>query len=310
MLADTLKSLLQQTLSPHEYEIIVVDNASSDDTHAVVQSFLNDRQAGVKIHYVREDRLGLHFARHAGARVARGDILAYTDDDAIVDKGWLAGLLAGYDSPHVACVGGKILGQWTVEPPDWIRPYGPGWLSLLDLGDEVQKLDYEGIYGCNFSIRKSVLFEVGGFNPESFGAIWLGDGETGLLRKVLRAGYKIVYTPHAVVWHVIPPERMTLRYLKRRFANQGACDQYANYRVYRWPPVRLLHRSGRMALRALDRKLRALKYRPAKDDAYYAHELKAAYFWSISRYCLSLIYDGDFRQMVLREDWINEPVEH
>jgi glycosyltransferase involved in cell wall biosynthesis len=308
-LIDTLNSLCRQSLPVEQYDIVVVDNASSDDTPAVVRAWLQDERtinSGVSVRYIREERLGLHFARHAGVRKAGGEILAFTDDDAVVDEHWLAALLEPYTLAQTGCVGGKILPRWLSEPPTWLLPYAPGNLSLLDLGEETITLNWPGIFGCNFSIRRSVLYEVGGFNPDSFGDVWLGDGETGLLCKVMDAGYEITYTPRAVVWHVIPQQRMTLRYLKLRRANQGACDAYAYYRKYRSRKRHLLRKSVTMLGYALRHKARALGHRSYKDAAYYDHELQASYLASQARYFWRLLWDSRFRCLVFQEDWIHD----
>jgi glycosyltransferase involved in cell wall biosynthesis len=299
---NAVRSLTQQSFD--SYEIVVVDNAGDPALAEAVRALgANTR---VPLLYTVEPRTGLHYARHAGARLARGRILAFTDDDALADSGWLAALVEPYDDDRVACAGGKILLRWEAPPPAWVRPYGPGYLSLLDYGDEPKELCSPDLYGCNLSIRRSTLFELGGFNVDSYGDSWLGDGETGLLRKALAAGHKLIYAPSAVVWHVIPPERATLRYLRKRFANQAACDEYAHYRQYRWPRPRLLRRAARMLLRAGARKSAALAEMPRRPDVYYAHELSAAYFAAAARYNLRLASDGRLRQLVLREDWLND----
>lgn len=301
-LQGTLKSLRSQTLPSDDYEIIVVDNGSRDATHDVVSSL--NKKGGKEIFYVREERLGLHFARHAGTSAARGEILAFTDDDAIVDAMWLRALLNVYGDDTVECAGGKILPIWEVEPPDWVRPYGPGYLSLLDLGDKIIELKKPGIYGCNFSIRKSLLFQLHGFNPDSFGDFWLGDGETGLLRKVLDAGLKIIYTPNAIVHHIIPGSRVTLEYLKRRSSNEGACSSYAAYKRKRPGRARLLlgclkHAAKWMVLRTF-----AAGNGILGQEARFHNQIRASYYWRRIWYDLRLIYDKSLRDLVEKDDWL------
>jgi glycosyltransferase involved in cell wall biosynthesis len=187
------------------------------------------------VHYIHEPCNGLHNARHAGAAAACGDVLVYVDDDVICPPRWLAELLAPYSiDPRTACVGGRILPLYEAEPPAWLVSF-PGSLSLLDRGDEIKELHWpEDIYGCNFSIRKSVLIDVGGFNPDGFRdrrMLWYrGDGETGLLLKVYLAEYKVVYTPHAWLYHRVPASRMTVEYLTRRAFNQGLSDGFTAHR--------------------------------------------------------------------------------
>lgn len=90
--------------------------------------------------------------------------------------------------------GGKILPRYETKEPDWAR-YFPGYLSILDRNGEIAKVNDAGIWGCNFSIRKSVLYEVSGFHPDAMPwplVRYRGDGETGLLNKAIEIGYDVV----------------------------------------------------------------------------------------------------------------------
>jgi len=306
-LRHTIASLQQQSLPSDDYEIIVVDNASTDDTKTVVEEA--NRKGAKEVRYVYEGRLGLHNARHAGARAAQARILAFTDDDAICERDWLEQLLACYSDPQVGCAGGKILPKWEVPPPTWILRY-PGALALLDRGDEVKELKWpEDIYGCNFSIRREVLFGLGGFNPESFSDIWLGDGETGLVRKVYAAGWKVIYNPKAVVWHIIPQSRLTLEYMKRRFANQGAADSYSAYQSKHPTPVFLGFRSIVFLFLACGFQIISLLLKGIHSEIYYVSALRAVYCLSRSRYEFKLIFDKQLRALAACRDWINESTE-
>jgi glycosyltransferase involved in cell wall biosynthesis len=303
-LKNALTSVQSQSFPKDAYEVIVVDNNSTDETPEIVAELNTTGEK--EVIYVKEPNIGLHNARHAGAKVAQGEILAYTDDDAICYPNWLSELIRAYSNPEVGCAGGKILPKWEVEPPKWVERY-QDYLSLLDWGDEIKELKTVDIYGCNFSIRKSVLFEVGGFNPEAFGDIWLGDGETGLLRKVLNADYKIVYTPKAIVWHVIPESRLTIEYMKRRFANQGAADSYtAHHRDKKFGRMRLLFYFNRFGLHCLVYNLLAIKGKFSKNiEDSYKYELTSSYYKSRCLYELRLIYDNKLRKLVEKEGWIN-----
>lgn len=240
-LREAVASVVAQNFPKDEYEILVVDNAPQATPESMV---LCEPLSSPPIRYVHEPCNGLHNARHAGARLAQGDILVYIDDDVSCPSGWLAALLAPYADSEVSCVGGRILPLYEAEPPEWLTDFS-GFLSLLDRGDETKELGWpQDIYGCNFSIRKSVLIAVGGFNPDSFGdprLIWYrGDGESGLLLKIYRAGYKVVYTPHGWLYHRVPKTRMTVQYLARRAFNQGLSDGFSAYRHHRDAQSRLL----------------------------------------------------------------------
>jgi glycosyltransferase involved in cell wall biosynthesis/SAM-dependent methyltransferase/predicted O-methyltransferase YrrM len=246
-LKEALVSLLQQDFPSAKYEIIAVDNQPTGEAHKIVQELEQDQKRSIR--YVEEPKVGLHHARHAGAREARGEILIYVDDDVVVHPHWLSAMVATFAHPHVACVGGKTIPKWeTVEPPNWLS-WSPGGLSLLDLGEESKELSWpEEVYGCNMAVRRSVLYEVGGFNPDGMGdrrLIWLrGDGETGLQQKIYDAGYKVIYNPQAWLYHCIPASRLTPEYFRWRSFIHGISASYTRIRQYpsRWRM--LLHAVG------------------------------------------------------------------
>ncbi len=304
-LGQTLEALQTQALPSWAYEIIVADNGSTDGTQAMA-SHLAKEPGGAAIHYVREEQLGLHFARHAGARAAHAPILAFIDDDARADRNWLAALLESFADPSVGCVGGRINLAWERQPPRWMERYGPGWLGGLDLGESAHEVDEAGIYGSNLAIRKDVLMQVGGFNPDSFGTLWLGDGETGLVRKVRQAGWKAMYAPRAVVWHDVPAARMTLAYLKRRSANQGASDSYTAYRQNGPGRGRLLegaleHGAKAAILAALAGACRALRL-----ERRCHAEIMSSYHQRYAAYSWRLTHDQALRRLAEKDDWLEE----
>ena len=304
-LKDALISTLNQTFSPDEYEIIVVDNGSTDNTRQVIDE-LNQRYDN-RVRYFYEFHLGLHNARHAGAKAAKGEILAYVDDDVICDSNWLSELVKPYTDPEVGCVGGKILPKWEAEPPEWVKQY-PSSLSLLDLGPEIKELKTPKIYGCNLSIKRSLLFEVGGFNPDAFGdkkLIWYrGDGETGLLVKVLATGRKMVHTPHAVVWHVIPKSRLTISYFKKRFFIQGISSSFSAYRTAKFSRFKLFYRSCKFGIASIVCEILAFISKILKKDGYFKYEFAASSFKSRFIYEFKLIYDKRLRESVERKSWL------
>jgi glycosyltransferase involved in cell wall biosynthesis len=238
-LRDTLVSILQQESLPGQYEIIVVDNKPTGEVHEMVQGL--EQESHRSIGYVEETNVGLHNARHAGAREALREILVYVDDDVIATPGWLKAILNVFTNQEVALVGGKILPKWEGDIPDWINlfkselEYGwtIGYLSLLDFGSIRKEIPARFVYGCNYSIRKSILSEFGGFHPDSFPQELIqyrGDGETALSLAIEEEGYGVVYEPKATVYHRIPRERLTVEYFCQRAFNQGVSDSYSEIR--------------------------------------------------------------------------------
>ena len=239
-LVEAINSVLDQSLPPENYEIIVVDNGSSDNTRQVIQN-LNKENLN-RIRYFHEKKSGLHNARHKGLKEARGEILVFADDDIIAAPLWLEMILENFKSKDVALVGGKILPRWEGKIPDWIdlfknyTKYGwtIGYLSLLDFGDKAKIIPGKYVFGCNFSIRKKILFECGGFHPDAMPEELIkyrGDGETALANTVQAKGYKIMYEPTALIYHRVPPERLTIEYFCRRAFNQGVSESFSEIRL-------------------------------------------------------------------------------
>src|SRR5438309_3929174 len=145
------------------YEIIVVDNASTDATRQVVKN-LQSNVDGRVLRYVSEDRLGLHNARHADARAANGEILVFTDDDATFDPGWLQGYATAF-AKHLdmAAAGGPVRPVYDSSPPQWVLDYVGRKkicpiLSLMEPYPEF-RLDPKGyFFGVNMAIRRNILF--------------------------------------------------------------------------------------------------------------------------------------------------------
>ncbi|RAM51569.1 MAG: hypothetical protein C6Y22_10940 [Hapalosiphonaceae cyanobacterium JJU2] len=232
-----IKSFCLQNLSPNQFEILVVDNGSNDNTKDIIEAAIS-KFPSHKIRYIYEPEPGLLSGRHRGALEAKGEILTFVDDDIEADVNWLRAIKESFDDPTVQMVGGRNLPKYEVEPPKWLEwfwlehPYGKlcAELSLLDFGDQVREIDANYVWGLNFSIRKSTLLELGGFHPDCIPKhlqYFQGDGETGLTQKANKKGYKAIYQPQALVWHSVSQDRMSYEYFEKRYFYQGVCDSYS-----------------------------------------------------------------------------------
>src|SRR6185436_1712882 len=133
-----------------QFEIIVVDNNSTDDTKRVVKNYIKHLPQ-VTMHYVLEPRLGLHYGRNAGAKVSKFDILYFTDDDVIADPQVLSEISRPFlIDPAVATATGRVLPKWEKEPPRWVqRLMNNSFLSLMDPSEDLiiaKSINY--LYGC------------------------------------------------------------------------------------------------------------------------------------------------------------------
>ena len=216
----TLDSLLRQN-TRCDFEVVVVDNNSSDSTSATVRAL--DR-----VRYVFEGRQGLTYARNTGIEHSSGEIIAFVDDDATAAPDWLEELRRVYERfPDAWCVGGKIVLDLPEKLPSWFDPsikYLTGYLSGLDLGEEIVRLHYPGeLYGTNFSIARSAIARVGAFSR----ALAVGVPSSSQVKtrsmcwRIQRAGGGVFYNGRAVVTHRVPPSRLERRFFRRRAYWEG-----------------------------------------------------------------------------------------
>jgi len=306
-LLQALCSLQDQTLC--DFEILAVDNAADSKVHRMIAEF--NHTARLPASYLPEPRLGVHHARHVGARAAKGELLVFTDDDASFDPGLLIAYAKAFaEHPEMAAAGGPVRPIWEVPPPKWLLEFMGdaklfGSLSLMEPYDEF-RLDTEGFFwSVNMAIRRDILFAAGGFHPEATGNIWLGDGETGLNYKLWERRTVIGYVPEAIVYHHIPPQRMTVKYLCRRSANQGAADTYAHFHHGGLGRLRLLMYAARIAIKNGMFWIVAHLVKGQTDARSLHIQLRAARTQSQLKYVIQLMLDEDFQQMVLKEDWLN-----
>ena len=153
-------------------------------------------------------------------RVAENDILAFVDDDAEVIPDWLSLIAPVYDDTSVAAVGGPISVRWNPEPPAWSIDLGT--FGELSYGSDYYQLQPgEAMNAANLTTRRSIFVELGGFNPGTSGnTIIVGDLEVGLCRKLMAAGWKLVYVPGALVYHLQDGSRVTLERMRFRHTQQ------------------------------------------------------------------------------------------
>jgi GT2 family glycosyltransferase len=153
-------------------------------------------------------------------RESSADMLLWTDDDVLVDHGWMEALLRGADQQQAAFVFGRSIPHWMVAAPDWFSSLHNGRFALLDYGDKsflVSDPD-RGFFGLNFGTRREALLRLGGCD-ESMGFTKAGGAageDTDLCRRALAAGLRIAYVPDAVVSHMIPARRTTKRFYRDR----------------------------------------------------------------------------------------------
>lgn len=238
-LAACLETISRQSTNV-EFEVLVIDNGSIDQTPLVIEEY-RSKLPGLK--NIHDPEPGLHTGRHAGMNAASGDVLVFADDDIEAPPNWLSTISAVFTNPNVAMLGGNNFPKFLKPPPDWLmrlwtRPTLRGYraippLSIIEFSHPAKEISPYNIWGCNFSIRKKVLLEAGGFHPDGMPQELIrfrGDGETHVCRHVAISGLTAVFHPGASVYHKVTPERMTHAYFRQRGFNQGVSDSYTHLR--------------------------------------------------------------------------------
>lgn len=231
MLVESIRAIINQNFPSNGFEIIIVDNNSSDNTKQIVEKFLP--RSKVSIRYLFEGKQGLSFARNTGINAASGEIVAFVDDDIDAGNDWLTAVVEAFSSSHVACVGGPIRPIWLVEKPKWLTEQWYPFLSVSEFEAAKVSGDFIGPnypWGANIAFRRLVLNELGGFptNLGRIGKTLLSGEEVALCMKIEECGYRIAYAPNAIIYHKIPPERLTKRWFYKRTYWQGRSEAVLN----------------------------------------------------------------------------------
>lgn len=228
LLPGALESALAQTLPAGDFEVIVVDNSPDAARSAREAAPFADRSA---LRWYHEARPGLSNARNVAARYARAPLIAYLDDDARADPGWLAAIADCFDAygADLKVVGGRIRPWWGAPRPDWLPDEMLGDITVVDLGPERRLLEEnEWVAGANIAFRLDALSLAGGFDTSlgrnGGGASLLSAEETAVTDRIRALGGLVAYEPAAGVDHWVDPERLTQRWFRRRAAWQAVSD--------------------------------------------------------------------------------------
>jgi glycosyltransferase involved in cell wall biosynthesis len=231
LLVETLRSLDAQHIPPTlQWEIIVVDNNSSDRTKETVRRF--GETSSVAIRYEFEPRLGQSFARNAGIEAAKGALILFTDDDVLPDRTWVSGILSALTIDRLHGVGGRVLPQWEAALPGWLsaRPDLLSWLALVE-EDTPCLLEYplsptRRIVGASMAFRREVFEEFGLFQTSlgHRGRRFYGQEEVEFIHRLLLKGKRIGYEPSVVVHHRLGASRLRKSFFVRRYFDH-ACGQ-------------------------------------------------------------------------------------
>jgi glucosyl-dolichyl phosphate glucuronosyltransferase len=221
-LAATLESVAAQRLPADvDAECVIIDNASTDDTAAVVER--SSAAAPLRLRRVLEPRLGSSLARNRAFDESRADFILFIDDDAIAEPDWAAEMLAAIQTRSLDAACGMVLPRWLQEPPEWLGR--SLWVKLavhdqnkIEGGAPQDAEILANYFSANMGIRRSAIDRFGRFR-EDLGVVGgnpISGEDTELYARIIAGGGRMGFARRAIVHHMIPPERMNPAYLLRK----------------------------------------------------------------------------------------------
>ncbi len=226
-LAETLSHLRSQNADVAVFEVVLIDNNSTDHTKDICDEFLA-QNSDFPFRYIAETAQGLSHARNRGIKEAKGDILTFIDDDAFAQSDFVAAISQYFsENKDTIAIGGKIIPKYEEESPRWMSKHLLPLVAALDMGDDTKPFP-KGKFpiGANMSIRKEAFEKYGGFdvNLGRKGDALEGSEEKDLFFRIMKSGAKIIYLPLAIVHHIIPAKRVAFDYISKQAIGIGKSE--------------------------------------------------------------------------------------
>ncbi|TSD66995.1 glycosyltransferase [Inquilinus sp. KBS0705] len=206
-LEDTIKSVLEALVNRDDFELLIIDNNSTDSTKTVIESFLKN----LSVRYIAEYNQGLSHARNRGIKESIGDVLVFLDDDLELDINYFKILDSKFLTPGNDIIGGKVLPYQAIIP-NWLPSKYYYLASVFDLGDEEKEVGV--VMGANYAMRRLVAVNIGKYDIHlgRNGKKLLGGEEVDYMKRATLKNYKILYTPQLIVYHKIN-EKLNQNYI-------------------------------------------------------------------------------------------------
>lgn len=223
-LKDTLHSLLENEADPDRFEVLIVDNNSSDETPDIAHTYI-DNYPNHDIQYVKEPQQGLSSARNRGIKEAKYPIITFLDDDISTDIDFINNWLHFFDThPNAQCAGGKIEVQFDDSRPHWMSHFLLPLLGHHDLGGRIKKYKrHRYPFGGNMAFKRSVFDQHGFFDTElgRKGDQLKASEEKEFFQRLKKTNTDIYYVPNAMLYHRVDKQRLTKEYIKRQAIGLG-----------------------------------------------------------------------------------------
>lgn len=222
-LPGALEALTKQSLSKNAFEILIINNNSTDNTESISKNFI-DNHKELNVKYFVEMQKGLSSARNRGIKEASSELISFIDDDAEVSTDYLKTAVEFFDNnPDVDAIGGKITPIFeSGKEPEWLSKYMWGLVTKADFGNNIR--GYPGSkspYGCNMAFRKKALIEVGMFNTD----LLFRSEDKYIFYQLKKHNKKFLYHPGFAVLHHIDDKRITYSSIMKISYEVGAGER-------------------------------------------------------------------------------------
>lgn len=232
-----LHSIANNTLETKQYEIVLINNNSTDNTEAECNRFCTDYPQ-VRFNYFVETNQGLSYARNRGIAEAKGEVLVYVDDDAVVSKDYLLTVARFFAAtPDAMATGGAIYPVYETEEPEWMSVYTKALITAYkDEGSKIVRLRGSKFpSGGNAAYRREVFDRVGLFDTElgRKGTSLISGEEKAIFDKMKKLDMPIYYLPDMILYHIIPPSKLTKEYFDNLTLSIGKSEKLRTLSVSR-----------------------------------------------------------------------------
>lgn len=224
------ESIKSQTLDRTLYEVILVNNNSTDNTRKLCYEFM-EQNPDINCRYFDETNQGLSWARNRGVKESLGEYITFADDDALLAPDFSEMACKYLDEhPNVAEVGGPILLKYMGRVPDWENPYMNSLLGYFQpslVGYRMERKNRKYPRGSNMTFRRTIFEKGILFDCElgRVGRLLLGGEEKDIAYRIFDSGEAIDYEPSIVVYHLVPEERTTMDFIKRQALGTGRSER-------------------------------------------------------------------------------------
>ena len=255
-LADTLRCLAEQSYETDNWELILVDNNSNDNTKDIISQFSGKLP---NLTYQFEPQQGLSYARNLGINSAQGEIIVFTDDDVLPATDWLVQIQNNMEKFKCDACGGYIAPKWETPPPSWLTEVFYGFLAIKTdpNGPRQLSLNDELPFGANMAFRKTMFTKYGLFDTQKGrkGNILAGGEDSEMFARIIQADCSVYYFPDTKVTHKVEAFRVKKNYFRRwRFQcskNSAMTSEFEGSRRIFGIPLYFIHQTVRAIIKSL-----------------------------------------------------------